>query len=364
MGLRVLLAAHQGRAPGGIGTIARGLVAHLPQALHDDEQLVTLPAPHGAEPSEVKLLSLRGSASRFAHEQLELARAARAVDLVHLCDLRPLLTSRTPFLITVHDVTFLDFPGWMPRAVARYKRTMLATALRKRPAKVMCDSAYTATRLLHHHPELPPARLEVVYPGLDAPGVLQPTHAQPEHDTPPYFLTVSTIEPRKNHLTLLRAFVAARATGLRAEWWIAGAPGHLSGPIVGELAGTPGVRVLGSVPAQELEHLYARARFTVLPSHVEGFGFPPLESMARGVAAACSTGSALDEVAGNAALRVAAPDVDGWADALQRLADDDVLRESLAARGLENARRFRWRATAERVARIYREAAGPEGARR
>lgn len=362
MGFRVLLATHQGQAPGGIGTIARGLAAHLPTVLREDEHLERLPATGGPGPSGVRLLTLRGSATRFAHEQLRLAGAARAVDLVHLCDLRPLVTSRTPFLITVHDVTFLDFPDWMPRSVARYKRTMLATALWKRPAKVLCVSTYTAARLLHHHPELPADRVAVVYPGAEAPAASGPHDAEPARGAPPYFLTVSTIEPRKNHLTLLRAFVRARASGLAAEWWVAGAPGHLSGPVVDELARTPGVRVLGSVSAEELERLYSRALFTALPSHVEGFGFPPLESMARGVAVACSTGSALDEVAGDAALRVAAPDVEGWADALHRLAGDDALRDSLAERGRRQARRFEWRTTAQSVARIYREAiAGGRG---
>jgi glycosyltransferase involved in cell wall biosynthesis len=71
--------------------------------------------------------------------------------------------------------------------------------------------------------------------------------------------------------------------------------------------------------------------------------------MARGVPAVVATGNALDETAGDAALRVAPGDMPGWAWALGRLADDEALRADLVRRGRERAAGFTW----ERAARAH-----------
>ncbi len=62
--------------------------------------------------------------------------------------------------------------------------------------------------------------------------------------------------------------------------------------------------------------------------------------MARGVPAVCSTGSALNETVGDAALQVPATDIGGWAEALRRLQDDDDLRATLVERGLARVGQF------------------------
>jgi glycosyltransferase involved in cell wall biosynthesis len=129
-------------------------------------------------------------------------------------------------------------------------------------------------------------------------------------------------------------------------------------PIVERLRATPGVELRGWVSGEELERLYRGARFVALPSHHEGFGFVPLEAMARGVPAAVATGSALDETAGDAALRVAPDDVDGWADALTRLHADDALRAELIARGRARAASFTWERAAREHVDLFRDVAG------
>src|SRR5437763_17119320 len=82
----------------------------------------------------VRLLDSRSPAetraARFIYEQGHLRRAAGVADLVHLTDYRPLLLSRKPFVITVHDVFFLEYASWYPPSVAAFKRGMFAAALR------------------------------------------------------------------------------------------------------------------------------------------------------------------------------------------------------------------------------------------
>jgi glycosyltransferase involved in cell wall biosynthesis len=69
-----------------------------------------------------------------------------------------------------------------------------------------------------------------------------------------------------------------------------------------------------------------------------------------------ATGSALDETAGDAALRVAPTDARAWADALGRLDSDDALRADLVDRGRERAARFTWERAAAAHIDLFRAA--------
>lgn len=351
--MRILLAADRADSAG-IGTVVRGLCASLPGALPPGFELMLVggrrdrPTPKNV----VHLLRPRthdGRLSRFAFEQAMVAAVARRADLVHQTDYRALLASRTPFLITVHDAAFLDHPQWYPPTVARFKRAMLSAALAKRPRAIVCGSEFTRRRLLEHHPLAGALDLHVIHPGVQPPPGEQRASAEDE----PYFLTISTIEPRKNHLGLLDAFRRARSKGLRLRWKIAGAPGYGSRQIVSALRSADGVDVMGWVDDPTRERLYREASFVATPSHVEGFGFPPLEAMARDVATISSTGSALDETVGAASLRVDPDDVGGWEAAITRLAEDEAERARLRGLGRTWAVRFQWEQTAEEYVRLY-----------
>jgi glycosyltransferase involved in cell wall biosynthesis len=334
--VRIFMPIHQAD-PGGIMAVARGLAAALPEALDPGDDLVLY-----GDPAHQRW----GKAQRLVDQQVRAARVARDVDLVHLGDYRPLLASRVPFVITIHDLTFLDRPDWYPPAVALYKRAMFRAALAKRPAAVVCVSAHSRSRFAAHAPGFPAERVAVIHPGLEPPPAQGGSDPAGGED---YFLTVGAIEPRRNHLTLLDAFLRARAAGLPLRWVVVGRPRYHGDAIVQRLGAVAGVEVRGWVSDAELERLYRGARLVALPSHHEGFGLVPLEAMTRGVPTVVATGSALDETAGDAALRIDPDDVAGWADALGRLHVDEALRADLVAWGRERAARFTW----ERAARAH-----------
>jgi glycosyltransferase involved in cell wall biosynthesis len=93
----------------------------------------------------------------------------------------------------------------------------------------------------------------------------------------------------------------------------------------------------------------------VFPSLWEGFGIPPLEAMACGTPVITSNASSLPEVVGDAGIMVAPTDVGALAAALREVLRDDGLREAMRERGFAQARRFSWRATAERTLRVYEQ---------
>jgi glycosyltransferase involved in cell wall biosynthesis len=358
--VRILLAVHQG-ASGGIGTNVRGLVASIPSALAPGDEMRIVgqrlqDAEHRQLHSHSRSRLFFPRLSRFCYEQLYVPIIARRADVVHLADYRHPLLSRHRFVLTVHDLFVWDHPEWYAAATVRYRRAMLRAAMRKQPSAIVCVSNYTRERLLERYPDAESSHLVVIRPGIE-----RTEAADVQQEIEPYFLTVSLIEPRKNHLGLLQAFKLARRRGLDLRWKVAGAVGQCADEIVAALRGEPGVDVLGHVPADALDRLYRGARFLAVPSQAEGFGFPPLEAMARGIPTICSTGSALDETVENAAKRVAADDREGWADALLQLASDAAERRRLRELGLRRAAGFRLEEAASRYVAVYRAAVDGDG---
>jgi glycosyltransferase involved in cell wall biosynthesis len=353
--MKILLAAHRNEAPG-IATVARGLSKSLPPALSSGDELLIVGAPPAAPTAPIqssvrvgwrsKPAAFDGRYGRFAYEQGVIPVLARSMDIVHMGDCRPLLLSGQPYVVTVHDLFFLDVPAWLPVVIRQFKTAMLRAVVAKRPASIICVSQYTRSRLFAHIPNARDFDVHVIHPGIEP-----PTRPTPWTADAPYFLTLSEINPRKNLLTLLRAFQLARKRGMRLRWKLAGPAGFRSKNLVAALQSVEGVDVLGHVSDGMREALYLNARFMAFPSHAEGFGLPPLEAMARRVPTICSVGTAMDETLGEAALRVEAQDVRGWTDGLLRLAGEDSLRTDLIDAGVRQARKF----TMERMARAHTE---------
>ncbi len=182
----------------------------------------------------------------------------------------------------------------------------------------------------------------------------------------PYVLYVGRIQPRKNLVRLMQAFdvVCARHPHWQHELVIAGASGWMDEPILAvakELAGAERIRFTGFVPGDDLPVLMAGAEVFALVSLWEGFGMPLIEAMACGTPTITSNNSALNEVAGDAALRVDPEDTEAIACALERLLTEPELRASLSEKGLAQAARFTWTETARSIVRAADKAATKKG---
>jgi glycosyltransferase involved in cell wall biosynthesis len=170
-----------------------------------------------------------------------------------------------------------------------------------------------------------------------------------------FLLAVASANPSKNLARLVEAFGRLDPSqGLRLV--IVGG----SNSRVFANAGLPaieGVLRLGAVDDAGLKALYGRALALVVPSLYEGFGLPPLEAMACGCPVAVARAAALPEVCGDAALYFDPLSVQDIAVALQRLADDERLRDTLRQAGRARAAAFTWRAAGQRLRDEMRDAA-------
>jgi glycosyltransferase involved in cell wall biosynthesis len=109
-----------------------------------------------------------------------------------------------------------------------------------------------------------------------------------------------------------------------------------------------------------LDALYCRASVFVFLSHYEGFGFTPLEAMARGAVPIVLDTPVAREIYGDAALRVAdsAAIVPAVADAIASLLDDPVARVRYRAAAGPVLARYQWAESARRTLACVEEAAG------
>ena len=286
--------------------------------------------PTGAEPFE---LLTRSQELRMAWT---LPRALRTlgVDLCHTQHALP-LRAPCPCVVTVHDVSFARDPGLMSRKDRTVFRLVVPHAVR-RAARVLTVSERTKADIVELY-GASPDRIVVSPNGVD------PAFT-PGAGARDYVLSVGAIQLRKNQLAALEA-----AT-------VVGLPLVVVGPekdaaLAAELRNR-GARLEGYVDTSRLAELYRGAACLVQSSRYEGFGLPVVEAMASGTPVVAVPDPALREVAGDAAVFVEEAELgDGIRTAIAQ-------RERLVAAGIERARSFSWRATAEKTLAVYREILG------
>lgn len=321
----------------GIARYSRSLLDAMAAAFPQDEPCV-----------------VAGGRAAFAAAALtgrpRLDRMAGGADVVWAPAPAPLAVSRgVPFVLTVHDLSWVERPGDFTAYERVWHRAMRFGSLVRRADRVVCDARVTASRLVEGW-DVPEERVVVVQPG---PGLAErplPGALAPGLGRSAYFLAVGALEPRKAPDVLARAFGLARAQGLEAELVFAGA-GRL------EVAGE-GVRVVRPDDDDELHALYAGALAVVQPSFLEGFGFPPIEGLARGVPAIVSDLPVYGETVGAGALRVPAGDEQALAGALLRVEREPALRERLVHDGRETIAALSWERAARETRAVLAEVAG------
>lgn len=303
--------------------------------------------------------------ARIVAESTWLAReAAKArLHLVHhLNNVAPWRTDR-PSVLTIHDLRPLALPETLGRVHGAYLRARLGPSVRK-ASVVTTPSAFvreTVIELLGADPD----RVQVVSAPLFASDAA-PNRSNGASADRPRFLYPAITSPHKNHRTLLEAFARVIAVRDDAVLVLTGAAGPAEGAVasaIDQLGLSSNVWRLGRVPAGELDALFRDAVALVYPSTYEGFGLPLAEAMAVGCPVIASDRTALPEVVGEAGILLDPDDVDGWADEMLRLLDDEGRRAELIAAGRERARAFSSEEAARRQVAAYRLALEPPGRR-
>ncbi|HEX5273392.1 MAG TPA: glycosyltransferase family 1 protein [Gemmataceae bacterium] len=304
-----------------------------------------------------------GGRSAMRHYFRAVCRLRR-FDLYHEPNFLP-LPCDLPTVATLHDLSVLLHPEWHPaERVAAYERDFRDGLARTRHVITVSEFArQEIIRVLG----VPPGRVTRVYNGVSA--AFSPRPADEVAAglrrlglPPEYFLYVGTLEPRKNLLTLVRAYCALPdAVRRRFPLLLAGGWGWRAESLADYLKSVGearGVRHVGYVADGDLPVLYNGARALAFPSLYEGFGLPPLEMLACGGAVLASTAGAVAETAGAAAHLTDPHDEPGWRDALLRVATDDDWWHELRRGATSAARPFTWERSAADTLGVYRDVLG------
>lgn len=276
-----------------------------------------------------------------------------------------------PHVISVFDLIPLTFPSDTQRIVTWNFRHRLGSILENADAIVTTSQA--TGRDLEHYYSLSSEKIHNVSAGYDAhhfrPVSVLDSLSQFDLLLQPYILYVGNASPRKNLITLVRAF-ARIADRIPHCLVLAGAktPGERTEleNCARTLALGERLRLLDYVAYHDLPVLYSGADLFVYLSHYEGFGLPVLEAMACGTPVLTADKSSLPEVAGDAGAYVA-PDNEGEiASRMCELLLDNNRREAMASAGIERAGKFSWQLTAKRLLDILGgyENGGPQTLRR
>ena len=302
------------------------------------------------------------SSERIIKEQLTSLKFYKDYELVHFLDYATPVLYKGKKLATIHDMAMHTMKDKFTKRQIITKKLLLENTI-KHADKLICISKFTANELLHYYPNIDNSKIEVVYNGFEYKEInlnskIITSTLDKFKIKKDYLLFVGTLSPHKNVKRIVEAFNELKKQGYDYNLVICGKKGWLYDDIFSQvkyLNLENEVIFTGYVTDEELEVLYRNTKLFVFPSLYEGFGFPPIEAMARKVPVLTSKEGALPEIVGDAAVFCDAYDVNDIASKIVEIIENEKLKKSLIQSGLERIKYFSWENTCMSINKIYDE---------
>lgn len=302
------------------------------------------------------------SIARFIQQQsFSQGMKAFKPDLYHEPNFLAFKTD-VPTIVTVHDLSWVHHPEMHPvervAAMNRYFENGLSRAVR-----IITDSEFVRREVIDVF-GLHKDHVRSIALGVES--IFRPMHSEETNAMllprglthGKYWLAVGTLEPRKNLMLVLEAFLCLPvAYRKKYPLVIVGMRGWKSSNLEAKmrpLIASGEVRQLGYLSRADLATVIAGAKALIYPSVYEGFGLPPLEAMSCGVPVIASNVSSLPEVVGDAGILIPPDNVDLLMTTMVHLMSDPIFSADLVQKGLERSRLFSWSRCAEETISLYR----------
>ena len=300
-------------------------------------------------------------------EQWALPRAARkyGVELLHCTSNTAPIRCSIPLVLTLHDIIFLEPRdkqnhslyqnlGWL------YRRLVVPRILDK-CRRIITVSNFEMENIITKL-QIPRQRMAMIYNGYN--DWFRPTEGPDQIykkyiDEPGYFFFLGNTDPKKNTERTLVAYskYLTRSSVGRRLLMADLAPDYLNGII--ERNHIENIRdhivMPGYIVNSDLPYIYNNAFAFLYTSLRESFGIPLLEAMACGVPVITSNTSSMPEIGGQDAILVNPESSDEITAAMLRLETDEAFYQQQREVGLDRARLFSWRQTAEQLLQLYEE---------
>lgn len=267
-------------------------------------------------------------------------------------------------VVTIHDLIPIMFPD------LHFNATLIENIIESigKDGYAVCVSENTKRDLLNYAPYLNPEHVFVnllaaseslfyVCDDDEKFNVIKEKYNLPEK----YFLSVGTLEPRKNVDFVIRNFIRVIKENNIDDLGLVlvGAKGWDYDKIFNEYNNAQELKdkiiITGRVPDEDLASLYSHAHSFYYMSFYEGFGLPPLEAMQCGVATVTSNTSSLPEVVGDAGIMLSPDDDESLSRTMLNLYVNENLRKEYSEKGLERSKLFSWKKSADELAAIYQK---------
>ena len=320
---------------------------------------------------ETNNFSIKKIESRFYPfwEQISLPKAIKnyQLDLLHCTANTAPLFCKTPMIITVHDVIYLEsinFSGSAYQNFGNLYRLLIVPRVVKKAELIITVSEFEKENISKRL-RVPENKVRVVHNGVnplfrhiinqDELNTFRLKYTLPEK----YILHIGNTEPRKNTLGVLKAYQLYQQKFKHAlPLVISNCKADYIASLLKQINAETlisNIQVLGYLPFTDIPYLYNQAYIFLYPSFREGFGMPVAESMACGTPVITSNTSSLPEVAGDAAILINPGSIDEIFNAILHLTEDEGLYSQKKKAGFENAKRFSWQKVAEKTITIYNE---------
>ncbi|MBM3707514.1 MAG: glycosyltransferase family 4 protein [Actinobacteria bacterium] len=286
-------------------------------------------------------------------------------DILHCPDFLIPPTTNKNIILTIHDLAFIRFPhfnfDWF---VKKYTKEVRKNSARAK--KIIAVSHSTKKDIVDFF-KTTPSKVDVIYEAAEE-NFRKLNEEEIDRNLlgkykilKKFILSVGTIEPRKNYVTLIKAFnlLKSSCSDFAYQLVIVGRTGWMSEAAYVEYEKSPykkDIIFTGRVPDSELIHIYNMAEVFVYPSIFEGFGLPVIEALQCGLPVTASRTSSIPEVVETKEFLFNPADQEDMAKKIKQiLTTDEELKKELSQKALKNASKFNWRQTAENTLRVYKK---------
>ncbi len=310
----------------------------------------------------IVISGIKNSIQRNIYEQIKLpffVKKNYPNAIIHYPDTMAPIFSQNKVIITVHDLAFKSLKNAFTWKSNIWKSLITNLSVRK-AEKIIVISEFTKSEIKKVYGDRIYNKAKVVLNGfnnfsnedINDKEVNENIKKLKNED---YILTVSTISPRKNIDSLIKAYNISKVKE-KYKLVIAGGKGWLFEDVfklVDDLKISDRVLFTDRINDEELKFLYKNCKSFSYVSYYEGFGLPPLEAMSYEKPCLTSNVSSIPEVVGNAAIKVDPYSVEDIGKALDRLCFDKEERIKLIQLGNINIARFSWNKCAKETIEVY-----------
>ncbi len=287
-------------------------------------------------------------------------RIIKGLDIIHSNNFRYPKDTKAKKVVTIYDVCFLEYPEFTTEAnrLFCYQGTLDAMLFAD---KIIAISKYTKERLIHFFPFVNKDKIDVIYCGNRDTLLSYPDDIKYMEkfgiNSEQYFLSVGTIEPRKNYETLLKAYKEYLLNSdEHKKLCIAGGYGWLEDDFhkkIEALGLEDNVVVTGYVKEIELANLYRHCYAFIYPTWYEGFGLPVLEAMNFNKPVIASDVSSIPEIIGSSDTLIAPSDFVALCGKMLKLETNKTYYQTILEQLTERKHEFSWVKSAEKLLNVY-----------